>query len=298
MELYYVDRKTGEKKKEVVAGGHVIQWLYDTKTGQNLLELILKRKITSALFGKIYSLPFSKSKIAKFIEEMEINLKEAEKDNIKDYRSFNDFFIRKLKKDVRPMSQDPCHLISPCDGRMLAYEHIDIHQLVQVKGQTYSLQSLLQDNQLANQYQGGTCVVIRLNPSDYHRFHFPDSGIASTSKRIKGNYYSVNPMVLAKIPELYCQNKREFTIFQSDNFGQMTIVEVGATCVGTIVQTYTPEQHVSKGEEKGYFKFGGSTVIFFIKAGIVKIDEDILANSRLSLETKVDMGETIGVKKN
>lgn len=296
MDIYYIDRETGEKKKEIVAGDRIIRWLNDTKPGKVLTEGLFKKRFLSVFSGLVYDLPISKKKIASFVRDLEIDLGEAEKESPENYQNFNEFFIRKLKPGARPISNNASHFVSPADGRMLAYENINIHQIIQVKGQEYSLEELIQNREMAQLYQNGICIVVRLNPSDYHRFHFPDSGIPQKYNRIPGCYYSVNPMSLKKIPKVYCQNKRELTPFKSDNFGNVMIIEVGATFVGSIIQTYTSGEHVSKGQEKGYFKFGGSTVILFIEPDQVAIDEDILHNTQMSLETKVKMGERIGVK--
>ena len=121
-------------------------------------------------------------------------------------------------------------------------------------------------------------------------------GIAEKSNIVTGNYYSVNPTALERIPKLYCQNKREWSIFHSKNFGDIIHVEVGATCVGSIIQSYTPNKKVKKGDEKGYFKFGGSTTILFFKKDMVSIDDDILLQSSFGFESKVNMGEKIGEK--
>lgn len=296
MSIYYIDRKTGRKEKEIIVGDRFLKWVIDTKIGNTLLELIIKKKVFSTFYGKLQDSRISRRKISSFVEEFDINMDEAEIENITQYKSFNDFFARKLKKEARPISKDKNLLISPADGKVLAYENIDINMMLQVKGSYYRLDELLQDNELAREYHKGTCIVVRLAPIDYHRFHFPDSGIPSTSKKIKGHYYSVNPITLRAILEVYCQNKREVSVFNSDNFNKIVMVEVGATCVGSIVQTYEPDRHVNKGEEKGYFKFGGSTVIMLIKEGMVKIDKDIIENTDNGYETKVNMGEAIGRK--
>ena len=133
-------------------------------------------------------------------------------------------------------------------------------------------------------------------PTDYHRLHFVDNGIPDESHIVKGNYYSVNPTALERVPKLYCQNKREWSVFHSENFGDIIHVEVGATCVGSIIQSYEPNKKVNKGDEKGYFKFGGSTTILFFKPNTVTIDDDILIQSSFGFETKVIMGERIGEK--
>ena len=217
-------------------------------------------------------------------------------DSINTYKNFNDFFIRKLLPEARPFDKNSNTLISPGDGRLLAYTNISMENLVQVKNIHYSLAELLEDNALAKEYEGGTCLVLRLCPTDYHRFHFIDNGVPLENHFIKGNYYSVNPTALERVAKLYCQNKREWSIFKSENFGDIIHVEVGATCVGSIIQSYCPNKKVSKGDEKGYFKFGGSTTILFFKPNTVDIDEDIIIQSSLGFETAVQMGEKIGVK--
>nr|WP_330389431.1 phosphatidylserine decarboxylase [Geosporobacter ferrireducens] len=296
MEIYYIDRKSGEKKKEIVAGEKFLRWIYDTKPGISLLEAIVKRKVFSSLYGKLQDFSSSSKKISSFVKELEIDMKEAKREAIDEYRNFNDFFARELKPEARPICQTENCLIAPADGRVLAYERIDIHQVIQVKGFHYSLEDVFQNKEWAQSYQGGTCIVVRLCPADYHRFHFPDSGMPKAARKIGGEYYSVNPIGLHKIEKVYCINKREITKFLSNHFEEIAIVEVGATCVGTIIQTYIPEKEVHKGQEKGYFKFGGSTVILFLKKDQVKIDEDIIQNTKAGLETRVLMGEAIGRK--
>ncbi|MBF8983394.1 phosphatidylserine decarboxylase [Lutibacter sp. B2] len=296
MKIYYIDRKNGLEKLEKVAGDQVLKWIYHSKTGMGLLEMIIKRKIFSSVYGKLQDFSYSKRKIKSFVKDIEIDMGEAERENISDYKHFNDFFIRKLKKEARPISREESDFISPADGRIFAYENIDINKVIQVKGFEYKLEELFADTNLAKKYTNGTCIVIRLCPADYHRFHFPDSGIAKEVKKISGKYYSVNPIALKEIVNLYCRNKREITVFNSEHFGDMIFVEVGATCVGSIIQTYEVDQPIEKGAEKGYFKFGGSTVILFIEKGKLKVDEDIIINTKNGIETKVNMGETIAKK--
>lgn len=140
-------------------------------------------------------------------------------------------------------------------------------------------------------------MILRLCPTDYHRFHFFDSGVCEQTRKIEGHYYSVNPVALQKVQKLFCQNKREWSIFHSNNFGEVVYVEVGATCVGSIIQTYTPGEKVKKGDEKGYFKFGGSTVVLFFEKDKITIDKDILNQSAQGYESSVLFGETIGLKR-
>lgn len=295
MSIYFKDR-TGKKKEEKILGYKFLKWIYYTRSGSLALESLLKRKLFSSFYGKLQDTKYSSRKIKNFVTNMEIDMSEAQNDDITSYKTFNDFFIRKLKSESRPIVVDSEILVASADGRVFAWQNIDSTKLLQVKGSYYSLIDLFRDKDLASGYEQGTCIIIRLCPSDYHRFHFPDSGTPSSTTKVEGHYYSVNPLALHKIANLYCENKREFTIFQSDNFGEMVIMEVGATCVGSIVQTYQPNQYVPRGFEKGYFKFGGSTLIVLLKKDLVKIDADILENTEQGIETMVYMGERLGAK--
>lgn len=289
------NRKTNKYDTENVAGDKYIKWAYESPIGKSFVELFIKRKLFSKLYGNFCDSKLSVKKINSFIKNFNIDTDIFTNDP-SDFKSFNDFFIRKLTPESRPINKDKNILISPGDGRLLAYTNIDINSLIQVKGITYSLSELLEDNPIANEYAGGTCLVLRLCPVDYHRLHFIDDGIPEKSNIVNGNYYSVNPTALERIPKLYCQNKREWSIFHSENFGDVILMEVGATCVGSIVQTYEPNKKISKGDEKSYFKFGGSTTILFFKENTVNIDDDILIQSSFGFETKVIMGEKIGEK--
>ncbi|WP_040215160.1 phosphatidylserine decarboxylase [Clostridium polynesiense] len=289
------NRKTKEYDIEKVAGDKYLKWVYTSPVGKSLTELFIKKKLFSRLYGLYCDTSFSAKKVDAFIRDFDIDMSLCEPPAGK-YSSFNEFFIRKLSKESRPIDKNKDILISPGDGRLLAFTNIDLDNLVQIKGLTYSLKELLKDDKTAMEYEGGTCLILRLCPTDYHRFHFVDDGICGETKKIKGRYYSVNPIALEKIPKLFCENKREWSIFKSENFGDIIHVEVGATCVGTIVQSYTPFEKVSKGDEKGYFKFGGSTTILFFKKDAVNIHKDIVYQTSLGYETKVIMGETIGNK--
>ncbi|NLW25449.1 MAG: phosphatidylserine decarboxylase [Clostridia bacterium] len=293
MRIEYVNRETGEIEVEQVVGEKYLNWLYTSSVGMGLLELIFKKKVFSYFYGKFQDFSLSKRKIPQFINKYGVNVEELLL-KPEEFRNFNEFFYRKLKAGARKIDDRENRLISPADGRLLAYEKIDIDNLIQVKGFTYTLKELIGDGSLAEDFQGGACVVIRLCPIDYHRFHFPATGVPETPKVIKGDYYSVNPLALKTKANIYCKNIREMTIFHSEKFDDLLLVEVGATCVGSIVQTFTPNKLALKGQEKGYFKFGGSTVIIFLKDGKINLDKDLVENTRKGYETKVKMGMGIG----
>lgn len=291
--IKFYDRKSKKHEIELVAGEKYLDWTYSSRLGMNLLEIFIKKKAFSKLYGWYCDTHMSKSKINPFIKDFNIDMSLTEKNEM-EFNSFNEFFTRKLKPHARPFSNKKNILISPADGRLLAYENIDSNNIMQIKGIRYSLNELIQDKDIASKYVNGTCLIFRLCPTDYHRFHFIDNGLCEKSNKINGSYYSVNPIALKKIPKLFCENKREWSIFHSENFKDILYVEVGATCVGSILQTYTLNSKIKKGDEKGYFKFGGSTVAIFLQKDAAKIDADIIEQTKLGYETKVIMGETIG----
>lgn len=289
------NRTTKSYEEELVAGKKYIQWTYESPIGKSITELIAKRKLFSKIYGMYCDTRLSANKIPSFVNEFDIDMDISQK-NINDFTSFNDFFTRKLTSNARPINTDSNILISPGDGRITAYENIDLENIVQIKGLTYSLKELINDYTIADKYSGGICIILRLCPTDYHRFHFIDSGIPCKNHIINGHYYSVNPIALQTVPKLFCENKREWSLFKSENFGDILHIEVGATCVGSIIQTYSPNIRVNKGDEKGYFKFGGSTTILFFQKDRIKIAADILEQSELGFECKVIFGENIGTK--
>lgn len=286
------DRKEKKLMEERVVGEKFLKLLYERPYGRPLLFLI-RRKFFSTFYGRLMDTRRSRGMIGPFIRDHGIAMEESMV-KAEDFTSFNDFFRRQLKPSARPFDPSPHTFPSPADSRLLAFTDISIHEVIQVKGLTYSLKELLKNPVLAENYQGGTVLVFRLNPLDYHRFHFVDEGIPHPSENINGFYYSVNPMALKTIPRVYLENKRAITRFDSRHFGTLLYVEVGATNVGTIIQTHEACLPVKKGSEKGYFEFGGSTVILFVEKGRLTLHEDILKASKEGIETRVLCGETIG----
>ena len=175
----------------------------------------------------------------------------------------------------------------------MVYSNIDNQDFI-VKGYRFNLKDFLLDNNLALKYKGGSLMIIRLCPTDYHRYHFPYSGTIKSVKKISGDYYSVSPIAIKKKIEILCMNKRSYIEIYNKKVGDFIIAEVGATMVGSIIHTYN-NNVVNKGEEMGYFKFGGSTIILLFQKGEIKIDNDLISNSNNRLETEIHMGEHIGV---
>lgn len=291
--IKYVDRESGRIQIENVYGEKWLDWLYHNPVGEATLWTIAKRKIVTSLYGDAMEKPSSADKIMPFVKEYEVDLGIAQSQT---FRSFNDFFIRKLKPEARPIVADSLAVASPADGKILAYENVNNSDFY-IKGFRFKVESFLDNKELAKKYEDGSMIVFRLAPPDYHRYHFPINGETGTSnKKIEGDYYSVNPLALRKKAEIFWLNKREYGVIKSPEFGDVIMVEVGATMVGSMIQTYT-SMTVKKGEEKGYFKFGGSTVVLLFEKGKINIDADLLSNTINGLETTVKMGEQIAVKK-
>ena len=287
--IQYFDRQSGLLKTEKVAGEKLLVWLYNNPVGEATLWALAKRKVVSTVYGNSMDHPSSAKKIQPFVEEFDIDMSTAQK---KEFNSFNDFFTRKLKNNARPADTSSTVAVSPSDGKIMAYANISNSDFI-IKGYRFNIFSFLNNARLAQKYLDGSLVIIRLAPFDYHRFHFPIGGNVSPTTRIDGDYYSVNPLALHKMAEIFCLNKREFTIISNPLFGDVVMTEVGATMVGSIVQTYTGN-FVKKGEEKGYFKFGGSTVVLLFEKNKIRIDEDLLINTLKGYETVIKEGERIG----
>lgn len=295
--IEYIERKTGEIKIEKVPGEKYLKFLYYNPLGELPLNLVVKKKFLTEYYGKKMDKPESVKKIPSFIEQADINIEEAKK-RVEEFKSFNDFFYRELKEGARTVDYRENVLASPADGKILAFENLDIEKEFYIKGDKFTLEEFFADKELANKYKDGVFMIIRLAPIDYHRFHFPADGEISESKLIDGVYYSVSTHAIKKNFRILCENKREYSILKTEKFGDIAMFEVGATMVGGIKQSYKPNSYVKKGEEKGYFYFGGSTCVLIFEKGKVKIDEDLLANTKKGIETKVYMGEKIGISLN
>ena len=291
--IKYVDRESGQVRTEKVYGEQWLNWLYHNPVGEATLWAIAKRKIVSSVYGDMMEKPSSSDKIQPFIEEYGVDISIAQEQN---FNSFNEFFIRKLKPQARPIIQDSLAVASAADGKVLAYENINNSDFY-IKGVRFNVESFLNNSELAKKYTDGSMIVFRLAPPDYHRYHFPVSGkVPEANTKIDGDYYSVNPLALREKAEIFWLNKREYGVIESPVFGNVVMVEVGATMVGSMLQSYSGTS-IKKGDEKGYFKFGGSTVVLLFEKDKIQIDQDLLLNTSNSLETTIKMGEQIAVKK-
>lgn len=294
LEISYFDRKEKKVKKESVYGEKALAFVYGNSffsrtLGVCFLWLSARFSWFSAFFGWWNKQPWTRKKAAWFIKKFHLNLDDFAP---KPYRSFNDFFIRKLKPGARPIASSLA--VMPADGRYLFFDNVDQTPYFPIKESKYTLANFLQDEKLALTFAGGTAILARLCPLDYHRFHFPVDGLAKAPQTILGKWYSVNPQAIRQRPSIFCENKRVITEITSDHFGKVLMVEVGATCVGTIHQTFTPNQRVHRGEEKGFFSFGGSSVVLLFQKGTIQLASDLKPFPKNDLETFCLMGEPLG----
>ena len=284
----YIERAGGRRVTESVMGDGALRFAYETLLGRTLWPVLFGSRAVSSLMGLYYDSSLSRGAIRSLASIPGCRADEAEKP-VDEYSSFNEFFTRRLRPGARPVGDG---VTSPADGRLMLYLDASAGLPFPLKGAKRSLAEMFAG--AAGSLAGGRfdIAVVRLAPVDYHRFHFPCN--CSTPRRatiIPGEYHSVNPIALVRRPDVYAVNERQITELKTD-FGSLWMIDVGAFGVGTIVQTFSGERH-AKGDEKGYFKFGGSTVILAADAGVLEFDRDLVENSRAGLETRVLCGERI-----
>ncbi|MDC0656802.1 archaetidylserine decarboxylase [Leisingera sp. SS27] len=286
--ILVVDRETGETFEEAVLGEKWIRWAYQNASARPVEKLLFRSSLISRLMGAWFNSRFSKGKIAAVVDELSIDMSEATAP-ADSYGCFNDFFVRNLRPEARPFSTDPKQVVSPADGRVLVFPELAGDVFVPVKGYPMSVHTMLPG--IADRFIGGALAIVRLCPADYHRYHFPAAGRITASKDIPGALHSVNPIALGAGPDVFGENKRTWTLIETENLGSYCFVEVGAFGVGSIVNTRTSGA-VQKMDEKGYFKFGGSTVVVVFEPVKVRFADDLVANSAKGRETLVKVGQS------
>ncbi|MEW6305315.1 MAG: archaetidylserine decarboxylase [Verrucomicrobiota bacterium] len=292
--IEYFNRYTGRVEREQVYGAAWLNWTYANPIGQLARELLAKRAVFSRWYGWRMDRPASRAKVLPFIREFGVDASEFARAP-EEFATFNEFFYRQLKPGARPVDAGPNTAVFPADGRHLGFPDVSQADAVFVKGQRFDLTALLGDAQLAAQYARGTLVLSRLCPVDYHRYHFPLGGVPGEPRLINGPLYSVSPIALRRNIAYLWQNRRVITPLATERFGTVLLLEIGATNVGSMVQTFTPGKPAAKGGEKGYFKFGGSSTITLFEPGRVKLAEDLIENTKQARELYARVGDRMGV---
>jgi phosphatidylserine decarboxylase len=301
MEIKFYNRITKQIDRELVYGDKFIEWLYQTNSGKSLASFLCKAPISKA-YGAMQDLPISQNKIAPFIEkfsiEMDDYLPEEGRTSAAPYSSFNQFFIRRFRPGKRPFTSEPNEMAAFSEARYFGYESVADDETVPVKGANLKPKALIANEKWHGLFEDGPLLLARLCPVDYHRYHFPDNGVVLDDYRVKGLFHSVNPLALKSKEDILITNERHVTILETENFGKLAYIEVGAICVGKIIQSQplTKGRSFKRGEEKGYFLFGGSTVIVVGEKGRWKPSSDILENTKKKMETYLHLGMTVANK--
>lgn len=294
--VIYKKRNTNTLFNEKVPAEILIKLLYSNTFLTPILKGIVANSFLSKCYGLLMNTRFSKNWILSFVQNYSINTNEYEK-KIVEFNCFNDFFKRKIKPEYRPIDFNIHHIIAPSDGKILVYNNFSFYDKLYLKGSMFDLYNFLENSVLVNNFKDCSIAIIRLAPADYHRFHFPYEGKASKSKLINGLYYSVSPIALRAKPDVFFENKRTICEIKNDIFGSYLYIEIGATFVGSIKQTYKSDTYIKKGQEKGYFEFGGSTIVLMFRANTITFDSDLIDNSNQCIETEIKMGEKIATIK-
>ena len=291
--IQFFNRLTQSLETEAVYGEGPLRFVYENPLGQIALHALVKRALFSQWYGSRMDSPASAARIAPFIEQFGVDVSEFA-EPVESFKSFNDFFYRKLKPAARPIIKDEKAIALPADGRHLVIPDVSQCRDFLVKGIRFDIATLLGDSGLASRFEKGSVLISRLCPTDYHRFHFPCGGIAESPRMIHGPLFSVSPIALMKRPSILWENKRYVTRMRTQGLGDIVFLEVGATCVGSVVHTATPGQIIRKGDEKGYFRFGGSCVITLFEPGRMKFTDDLIEHSAAGREVYARMGDEAG----
>lgn len=289
----YRDRRTGAIREDAIYARGFLDWLHNTPLGQRLTTLLASRRLVSWGYGWWNRRGWTRRKIAPFVRAMGVAIEESAEAPER-FRCFNDLIIRRIDLARRPVDPDPAVCTAPADARVRVFPTIDRETEIALKGAAFRLESLLGDPALAAAYAGGSLYVGRLYLADYHHFHFPDSGCPDAARRLAGRYYATSPYARAGTVPYLAANHRHVTRLDSDHFGPVAMVEVGAFAVGGIRQCYAPGSHVAKGAHKGYFELGASVVVLCFAPGRIEFDADLVAAGGDGLETYVRLGESIG----
>lgn len=261
-------------------------FLYKNKLGRSFLKKLVEPKV-SIKVGKFLDSSFSKILIKPFIRSNNIMMEQFK--SVK-YSCFNEFFYREIKDGYRPFSNDNNILVSPADSKLSAYQ-IDENTVMTIKGSQYTVKDLVQDDAIASLYDGGIALVFRLSVDDYHRYMAIDESIMLKHYKIDGILHTVHPIAMYDYP-IFKQNSREVTLFQTKNFKEVTYIEVGAMLVGKI--TNYNHKILNRGQTKGYFEYGGSTVVLLFEKNTIQLDSDLIEYLNKDYEVKIKMGENIG----
>ncbi|MDG2256563.1 MAG: phosphatidylserine decarboxylase [Opitutaceae bacterium] len=291
--IQFYNRYTGALETETIYGESYLRWTYENPFGRLALNVLVKRSLFNAWYGWRMDRPGSRGKVEPFIDQYEIDMRECRRSG-DSFETFNDFFYRELTAEARPIARSDGIVSLPADGRHMAIPDLSRVESIYVKGQAFELETFLGSDELAGRFSGGSVVISRLCPVDYHRFHSPVSGTLVEQREIDGSLYSVSPIALCRKVGYLWENKRVLTTIQTEAYGLVAFVAIGATCVGRIHMTRGKGARVEQGEELGYFAFGGSCVATVFEKSRIALEPDLVENSSRETEVYAKMGDRLG----
>ncbi|NCV19245.1 MAG: phosphatidylserine decarboxylase [Rhodobacterales bacterium] len=291
--ILFHNRYTNELEEEKVYGDRWLKFIYTNPLGKLCLWALVKRAIFSKWYGWRMNQNASSAKILPFIQEYSLDTTDFA-DEVSSFKNFNEFFFRKLTTSSRPIDRSSETIVFPADGRHLGFQNVDETKQVFVKGQKFNLEKLFGSKKLAQPFKGGSLILSRLCPVDYHRFHLPTAGRLHSVELINGHLFSVNPIALRQSLSIFWRNKRYLTLIENEHLGQVAVFLVGATCVGSVHFTAQKSQSYDKGDELGYFSFGGSSVITVFQPDKIKLEDELLHVSSRGHEYYAKMGAVMG----
>ena len=268
--------------------GAALRFLYGSIWGRGLLRIAASRPV-SQLAGRFMDSPLSRPLIRPFATANGIRL--ADYLPLR-YDCFNAFFCRPIRKELRPIPDEDTAFMAPCDGLLSAYPITD-GLVLPIKQSRYTIEDLLGNDSAAADFRDGVCLVFRLCVQHYHRYAYSDSGVIIRRRFLPGELHTVRPIALSALP-VFTHNCREYTVMDTDHFGRLAQIEVGAMLVGRVENYKGAGVSFRRGEEKGRFLYGGSTVVLLLEKGRVQIDEALFENTAEGLETPVELGEILG----
>lgn len=288
--ITYYNREKKTLEDELVYGEGAMRFFYENAAARFALDKLFTSKWVSHAYGAYKSTRRSARVLPQFIADFKIPMNEYEEQK---YGSFNDFFIRKFRSGARSFTSVPGEMPAFCEARYVGWNKTSDAQTFPVKGAHLRAVDLLADKEKAGLFEGGPAMIARLCPVDYHRYHYPDNGITVEAYPVTGKLHSVNPVALKAKSDIFITNERRVAILKTENFGYLAYIEVGAIMVGRIVQTHNELDPFKRGDEKGYFLFGGSTVVLLGEHGKWKIDQDIIEQTSAGRECLVKLGSRI-----
>jgi len=297
-EIQVFNRRENKMEIEKVYGDGMVKFAYGNPIGR-LLGPFIASKWFSQMYGNTQDNPKSAQKVPPFLKNFDIQIDQYQKGSFKNnpietsYKSFNEFFIRQFKDGQRNFTEQDNEMGAFAEARYFGHESMSDELQIPVKGSMLRAVDLIGDAELAKDFIGGPLMIARLCPVDYHRYHYPDNGKTLQAFTIPGDLHSVNPLALKYRQDIFIKNERRVAILDTEHFGKLAYIEVGATCVGKIVQSFDESKPFNKGDEKGYFLFGGSTVVVCGEKGRWAPSEDMLSNTKQGIETYIQLGDVV-----